>query len=333
MLPQFVGSRGAGGLGAGIIFLMPDFEGFLSYTHLDHELGEITEFKKALENMVARLRGTPFVLFQDQDGIRTGDLWEQRIEHALTTSSVLIAILTPTFFNRKWCRYEVERFLQLKEEQGKPVVLIPIYWMKTPVMETPDLLKDHPIAQKVSARQYHNWTEHFGEPMTSPPLRRALKQVGEALLQQLATAPAPVPVVVPAPVTPPKATPRVTPRTKAHVVRLEVTNAPVGALLTVNGIAAVGLVYEFTLPTDEHEHPAEVIVSAPGFRSEEWDVVISGGSPCRTGGNTRTAPSTTHHQTPFVREDDQRSSQREQLVASSSSPTSHRPVSCPADAC
>jgi formylglycine-generating enzyme required for sulfatase activity len=251
---------------------MADVEGFLSYAHLDDEFGEITEFKRALENMVSRLRGTPFMLFQDLDSLRTGDLWEKKIEAGLEEASVLVTILTPTFFNRPWCRHEVERFLELKAAQGRPAIVIPIYWLRTPVMERPELLKDHPIAQILAAVQYYNWTGHFGASLTSSPLRLALKEVAEDLINQLETASVSVsPVVIPPVV---KATPKVTPRPKARVARLEITHAPVEAQLIVNGIAVVGLTYEVTLPTGEHEHLAEVVVSAPGFRSEEWDVVL-----------------------------------------------------------
>jgi len=258
-------------VGYGKMGPMPVYEAFLSYAHYDNHDGRVSEFRDRLEKLLFQRLGRAFTVFQDTTGLDIGSLWEEQIATALDSSVVLIALITPSFFNREWCRREVETFLSLKPQQGKPAIIIPIYWLEAPLLDDPAALSDHPIAPRLTARQYDDWTEVFAEPIDAPIVRKKLDALTKAILKQLKENE--IPVISPPPTEAPKPI-VVTPRPKARVARLEVTNVPTGASLTVNGVAVAGLTYQRAFPAGENEHAVEVIVSAPGYRSEEWDIVL-----------------------------------------------------------
>ena len=164
---------------------MPVYEAFLSYAHFDNYDGRVSKFREELEKRLSQGLGREFTIFQDTTGLAVGSLWEQEIAKALDSSVVLIALITPSFFNREWCRREVETFLSLKPQQGRPAIIIPIYWLETPLLDDPVALKDHPIGPLLSAIQYDDWTNVFDEPIDSPEVRKKLSVLTKAILTQL----------------------------------------------------------------------------------------------------------------------------------------------------
>ncbi len=82
---------------------------FISYSSDDVEW--VRPFYEALNKDVTRIIGREIVTFWDKDGLKTGDTWSEKLRHASANSATLVAILTPTFFESKYCSMELDSFL------------------------------------------------------------------------------------------------------------------------------------------------------------------------------------------------------------------------------
>jgi hypothetical protein len=135
--------------GAAVVFSTSDraFQGspmaskppdaFLSYTRSDdrHDGGAITEFRNRLASAVRAVTGEPFEIFQDADDIDVGERWSDKLDEMLAEARFFIPILTPSYFNSAACRNELEKFLKAEETAGRRDLILPIYYIRCPVLE------------------------------------------------------------------------------------------------------------------------------------------------------------------------------------------------------
>ena len=145
------------------------------------------QFRTRLSYTVRRVSGEPFVIFQDVDdekGIALGQKWKGVLNEMLDQARFFIPVLTPSFFNSKNCRDELETFLELEQRAGRDDLVLPIYYIECPVLEEPELLADDPLALAINGRQRWDWRELIFEPLTSKEAQKAL----HALAKQIARA-------------------------------------------------------------------------------------------------------------------------------------------------
>ena len=75
------------------------YDVFLSYTHFDDEEQQrITKLVSSMETIFRALTGRILRVFIDTRAIDTAQKWEERILHAIENSTLLVAILTPSYF-------------------------------------------------------------------------------------------------------------------------------------------------------------------------------------------------------------------------------------------
>jgi TIR domain-containing protein len=108
---------------------LPSFKGFFSYAHHDALTDPqlVDAFTKTLENRVnARLVNARFSIWRDVEGLRTGNIWNERIETQLRASDILIILLTPRWVDSEFCRKEYLIFeeVEAKREIGEYVAPI-----------------------------------------------------------------------------------------------------------------------------------------------------------------------------------------------------------------
>lgn len=132
---------------------------FLSYAHGDDELGEISRFRERLQYEVDRHLGRRFPIFFDRSDLGWGDNWDARIRAALGGVTVLIPILSPGYFNSEYCRVELQQFLERERELGRDDLILPVYFIDTPLVEDPAALGADPLASVLASRQYADWRE------------------------------------------------------------------------------------------------------------------------------------------------------------------------------
>lgn len=149
-----------------------EIAGFLSYVREDDlaDAERITELRRRLEAEIRMQTGDAFSIFQDRDDIFTGERWRSRIENSIDDTSLLIAVITPSFLKRENCRTEVRLFIDREQRLGRDDLIIPILYINTPALKD----ADDEIAVNLASRQYFNWTELRFEDFESNRVRREL---------------------------------------------------------------------------------------------------------------------------------------------------------------
>jgi hypothetical protein len=156
---------------------------FMSYVRFNdqHDDGQLTQFRERLSAEIRVQTGEEFLIFQDRNDIAWGQNWQTRIDEALDAVTLLLVVITPSFFRSPACRAEVERFLARERELGRQDLILPVYYVSTPELDDPKQREGDELAAVLAARQYADWRELRFEPFTSPAVRRALAQLASRM--------------------------------------------------------------------------------------------------------------------------------------------------------
>ncbi len=146
---------------------------FMSYAHVDDDDGRLTEFRNKLSAQTRKVVGEEFPIFQDHEDIKWGQEWEARIDESLAEVTFFIPIITPSFFRSKFCRDELTRFLEREERLGLKLIL-PVYYIETPLIRDESRRSSDELAQKIASRQYADCRDLFIEDLDSPRIRRLM---------------------------------------------------------------------------------------------------------------------------------------------------------------
>ena len=135
---------------------------FVSYSRRDNQPGSggqpgwIDAFIGALAAEHRQVAGLDLDVFFDREQIRAMDDWQNRILEGLRESHLLLACLSPHYFDSPYCRWEWEEYI--KHEQGRAVGqegVAPVYLIERPGLEecdvNPGLL---PWVQDLMRRQF-----------------------------------------------------------------------------------------------------------------------------------------------------------------------------------
>lgn len=104
---------------------------FVSYSHKDKKYlegeGSLLEFLSGLKR-----EGFEFWYDNGNPGIKTGDLWDEKIKEAIGRAHIALVLLSQPFLTSEYCMdVEVERFLIQQKERGLiifPIILSPCDW-------------------------------------------------------------------------------------------------------------------------------------------------------------------------------------------------------------
>ena len=91
-----------------------DHDLFVSYAHVDDHDGWVAALLEQLRLEHAAFTPNPLRVFYDRTGIATMEDWEHRILSALRSSKVMLAVLSPAYFESAYCRKEWEVFLEAR---------------------------------------------------------------------------------------------------------------------------------------------------------------------------------------------------------------------------
>jgi hypothetical protein len=167
----------------------------MSYVRFNdhHDDGQITQFRERLSAEVRAQTGEEFYIFQDRSDIAWGQAWQQRIDEALDAATLLLIIVTPSFFRSAMCRAEVERFLARERELGRQDLILPVYYVSAPELDDPLLRDADELTRMVASRQLADWRELRFEPFTSPIVRRTMAQLAARIRDTFRHSPADTP--------------------------------------------------------------------------------------------------------------------------------------------
>jgi len=169
---------------------------FLSYARFNdqHDVDALSNLSARLEGEIRTVTGDDsFTIFQDRRNIQVGQNWLERINQALDSVTLLIAILTPSFFRSDYCLAEMQHFLEQEEKLKRNDLIIPIYYVDVLGLNGnehgPNSLFD-----VIRSRQFYDWRELRFESLDSAQTRRALNrlavQIRDALDRFAKTSPA-----------------------------------------------------------------------------------------------------------------------------------------------
>jgi F-box protein 11 len=174
---------------------------FLSYAHSDdeHENGRLRQFAERLSGEVRLQWGEEFPIFIDRKDLKWGQEWKSRIDKSLDGVTFLISILTPGYFKSEYCRKELERFLEREKRLDRSDLILPVYYVRSPVLEDGARREQDTLARTLHERQYKDWRRLRHEPWTTPDVGRQFEQMALEIVDALeraglapADAPAPV---------------------------------------------------------------------------------------------------------------------------------------------
>jgi hypothetical protein len=171
---------------------------FMSYVRFNdlQDDGQLSQFRERLSAEVRAQTGEEFHIFQDRSDITWGQAWQQRIDQALDAATLLLIIITPSFFRSAMCRAEVERFLARERELGRQDLMFPVYYVSAPEVDDPMVRDADSLARIVASRQLADWRDLRFESFTSPVVRRTVAQLAARMRDTLWQPPADVPRVL-----------------------------------------------------------------------------------------------------------------------------------------
>jgi TIR domain-containing protein len=150
--------------------------GFWSYVQRDDEgdNGRILALAEDLGNQYRIQTGEELELFVDRDSIQWGEAWEQRINDAIAGTTFFIPVITPSYFLSNSCRQELLKFVREAERLGLQQLLMSVYWVFVPALETnPEESADEAI-RHVAKYQWQDLRSERFEERDSSAYRRAV---------------------------------------------------------------------------------------------------------------------------------------------------------------
>src|SRR5215475_1020555 len=141
---------------------LPQLVGFFSYSREDDEAfkGTLSALRDGIQRELSAQLGRSkrtFRLWQDQEAIAPGKLWESEIKKAIDESFFFIPIVTPRSVGSKYCKFEFESFLAREKEIGRSDLVFPILYISVPALESEAKWRDDPVLSTVGRRQYVDW--------------------------------------------------------------------------------------------------------------------------------------------------------------------------------
>lgn len=157
---------------------------FFSYARSDDESenGRISELRKKLETELRILSGDTWEVFQDIEDIEVGQQWRTRLAEGLDKSTFFVAILTPTYFKRPFCRAEISEFIERENALGHGDLLFPILYLQTAVLIDSTYRNSDQLALMVADRQCDDWTQLRNISLKSAKARDRVNQLARAIL-------------------------------------------------------------------------------------------------------------------------------------------------------
>lgn len=151
--------------------------GFFSYSREDDadSYGRLSALRGRIQ---AELRGqlgrTPktFRLWQDKEAIPSGTLWESEIKNAVSQAVFFIPIITPTVIASRYCRFELEAFLDREGSLGRDDLIFPILYIDVPGLEDGIEFENDRVLSLIARRQYVDWREFRYLEVDSTEVRR-----------------------------------------------------------------------------------------------------------------------------------------------------------------
>ena len=157
---------------------LPEIIGFFSYSRDDDEDSHnaLSTIRALIQNELRARLGRSrqsLRLWQDQEAIAPGSMWESQINEAVKQSVFFIPIITPRVIRSKNCGVEFKKFLDREKELGRDDLMFPILYIDVDELQDETQWRGHSLLEVIGQRQYVDWREYRFE-LEGPALRRAV---------------------------------------------------------------------------------------------------------------------------------------------------------------
>jgi hypothetical protein len=163
---------------------------FFSYSREDDEAsdGTLSALRVAIQRELSAQLGrsrTTFRLWQDQEAIAPGRLWESEIKAAVEQAVFFIPIVTPRAVNSHYCKFEFEAFLARENALGRTDLVFPLLYIRVPALESEAVWRKDPFLSIIGLRQYVDWQQFRNDDVRTPSVRRAIGHFCEKIVEAL----------------------------------------------------------------------------------------------------------------------------------------------------
>jgi hypothetical protein len=157
---------------------------FFSYSHFDdeHDAADLSRLREKLELELRAQSGVAIRLFHDRRDIAWGEAWKRRVDDSIDVAAFLVPIVSPTFLRSPECRRELESFRQREQRIGRDDLILPIYYIQVPELETRAASADDPVIALLQSRQYADWRPLRHKSLTSIKGRQAVTELAGRFL-------------------------------------------------------------------------------------------------------------------------------------------------------
>jgi hypothetical protein len=222
-----------------------EFDLFISYAHADDRgdnVEKVTALVAAIKADYLRVTGAALNVFFDTHAIRSMDDWEAKILTGLRQSRMMVAVLSPNYFQSDFCRREWEIYVETELAQAlSGDGITPIYVVKHPAFDADPVEEQlrHWI-KDLRRRQYIEWLPFWPEgakALEREDVRRRLAdlpgQIAERLQRAAARDASPNNVPLPS-------VHFVGRRDEMHTLLKDLIQGQIGAITAVHGIPGIG---------------------------------------------------------------------------------------------
>jgi len=162
--------------------------GFFSYSREDDEAfdGTLSALRSAIQSELSAQLGrskTNFRLWQDQEAIAPGKLWEAEIKAAIDQSVFFIPIITPRAINSNYCKFELEAFLAREKVLGRSDLVFPLLYIDVPELEHEAQWREDPVLSIIGRRQYIDWRSFRHQDVRTTGVREAIAYFASKIVQ------------------------------------------------------------------------------------------------------------------------------------------------------
>lgn len=157
-------------------------QGFWSYVHKDNDAmhGAIRRLAEHVQEEYGVLTGgIELDLFLDSASLKWGDQWRTQLKGAIEGTTFFIPIITPRYFASEECRNELLGFAEQAGELGVEGLIMPLYLVDVPAIETGDLTD--PAVSLVAESQMEDWRTLRFLDQTTQPYRLAVNRLAKRL--------------------------------------------------------------------------------------------------------------------------------------------------------
>ena len=143
---------------------------YLSYAYPDNKDGFVIQLRDRLAEELQVQTGDPVDVIWDMDRMRPGGMWSEEAKSLVKRSTVLVAVVSPSYFKSDACLKEFELFVEREPRANRPLIF-PVYFVTTEPFENAASQPQHVWMQILRSRYSVDLRAHRFDLRSTKALR------------------------------------------------------------------------------------------------------------------------------------------------------------------